>query len=58
MALDRMTMELLGGSDREKCDERQLMPLDDLARCSIDMQRFADFMYALIQRFGSKRLLS
>ena len=52
MALDRMTMELLGGSDREKCDERQLMPLDDLARCSIDMQRFADFMYALIQRFG------
>ena len=52
MQLDRIASELFGRIREGKVKRVVIDALGDLERCSIDTQRFADFIYALMQWFA------
>src|SRR4030095_2055361 len=52
MQLDQVAAELFGRIRAGKVKRVAIDSLDDLERSSVDQQRFADFIYALIQWFA------
>jgi circadian clock protein KaiC len=52
MQMDQVAAELFGRIRAGKVKRVAIDSLDDLERSSVDQQRFADFIYALIQWFA------
>jgi circadian clock protein KaiC len=52
MQMDQVAAELFGRIRAGKIERVAIDSLDDLERSSVDKQRFADFIYALIQWFA------